>query len=505
MQPFKKKITLLIALFIPLVSYAQDWKKLLNEFEQYAEESRVACQAVGMSVAIVKDGKMVYAKGFGKRNVNDPELVTPETLFQIGSMSKSFTTALSAIAVDRKLLKWEDPVIRWMPSFLLYDPWVTRAFQFEDLFAQRSGLVPYAGDNQAILGVPIDQMIANIRYFEPATSFRSSFAYQNIFFSIGAQVLTNVTGKSWLSLLQEELFQPLGMKSSSATLASYLKAPNRAGWHVLQPNGVVEYLPETIEPADAPYIYAAAGGINATILDMSKWIMMQADEGLNLGKRIISKENLSRTHRAHVYAFTLDNSDLYYCLGWGVQGYSPYPIISHNGGTLGAGNNMAIIPQERLGIVVLCNTRGTVLAEALTMKFFDLYFEKPKTDWTKKMIASLKEVQKQDAAKNTPLAKPLPPLPLSEYTGTYSNPVYGDLTITAKGNELIGEIGPKKTQWVFKHYNRDTFSLWWPPLEDGSNKVLFYLNAQNKPTKVFIELLSGEKQGLFEKKEPISK
>ncbi len=488
------------ALFLPLLSHAQDWKAILNEFEQYAQESMQASKTVGSSVAIVKDGKVVYAKGFGERSLQDKQPVTPDTIFQIGSLSKSFTTALTAIAVDRKLLNWEDPVIRWMPTFLMYDPWVTRGYLIEDLYAQRSGLVPYAGDYQASLGVTIDQIVANVRYFQPITSFRSSFAYENVFFSVGAQVLHNTTGKDWQSLIQEEFFQPLGMKSSSYTLASYLKTPNRVGWHELKPNGAVQLLPDTMEGGDAPYIYAASGGINSTILDMAKWIIMQTDQGMYLGKQIVSKENLARTHRPNIYAFNRDNHSLYYCMGWISEEYSPYPIIWHNGGTFGVSTNMAIIPEERLGIVVLCNTRGSVVAESLTMKFFDLYFGKPKTDWTKKMMAIVQDVFKKELAKHPPIAKPLPALPLNAYTGTYSNPVYGDLVVTVKGGELVGEIGPKKTQWIFKHYNRDTFSLWWPPIEDGSNKVLFYMDAENKPSQVFIEALAGENQGLFVKK-----
>jgi CubicO group peptidase (beta-lactamase class C family) len=500
MQILEKGILVLVALLFPLISHAEEWEALLKEFEQYAEESRVASQSVGMSIAIVKDGKRIYAKGFGVRSINDSQPVTPETLFQIGSMTKSFTTALTALAVDRKLLKWENPVIQWVPTFLMYDPWVTREFQIEDLYAQRSGLVHHVGDNQAILGVSADQMIANLHYFAPVTSFRSSFAYQNIFFNIGGLALLKATGKSWQDLLKEEIFRPLGMKSSSADLSSYLKVPNRVGWHALKEDGTVELIPETAVYAGTVYTFAAAGGINSTVLDMSEWIMMQADSGEFQGKRIISKENLSRTHLAHIYAGNVNGIESYYCLGWGLQEYSPHPIIRHDGGTLGASNNMAIIPEERLGIVILCNTRESILSAALILKFFDLYYKKPKVDWTKKLLDDQKKLQALAVAKKAPIANPLPALPLNAYTGTYTNPVYGDLLITVRGNDLIGQIGPRKTEWIFKHYNRDAFSFWWPPFEEGTRKVLFYMDAQNKPSQVFIEALSGEKQELFVRK-----
>lgn len=500
MQILEKAIVVLTALLFPLIGHAEEWDALLSEFEQYAEESRVASQAVGVSIAIVKDGKRIYAKGFGARSINDSQPVTPETLFQIGSMTKSFTSALTALAVDRKLLKWEDPVIQWVPTFLMYDPWVTREFQIEDLYAQRSGLVHHVGDNQGILGASADQMIANLHYFEPVTSFRASFAYQNVFFNIGGQALLKATGKSWQALLQDEIFLPLGMKSSSTDLSSYLKVPNRVGWHVLKDDGTIELIPETAVYAGTVYTFSAAGGINSTVLDMSEWIMMQTDSGEFQGKRIISKENLSRTHLAHIYAGNVNGLESYYCLGWGLQEYSPYPLIRHDGGTLGVSNNMAIIPQERLGIVILCNTRESILSAALILKFFDLYYKKPKVDWTKRLLDDQKKLQARVLAKKAPIANPLSALPLNAYTGTYTNPVYGDLLITVRGNDLVGQIGPRKTEWIFKHYNRDAFSFWWSPFEEGTSKVLFYMDAQNKPNQVFIEALSGEKQGVFVRK-----
>ena len=490
----------LASLLISTIMQADEWESLLPEFEAYAEKSRQECQAVGMAIAIVKDAKVIYAKGFGNRSLQDSRPVTVDTLFQIGSMSKSFTTALTALTVDRKQLQWEDAVIDHVPSFVMHDPWVTRAFEIEDLYAQRSGLVSYEGDTQALLGVAADKMIYNLRFFPPISSFRSQFAYQNIFFSVGANVLEQVAKQSWHALVKKEFFDPLNMKSASSDLASYLKTDNRVGWHIRKPDGKVELIPDTVETANWVYLFAPAGGINATILDMAKWLILQTDLGVYQGKQIISKENLARTHRPHIFAKTIYNLDTFYCLGWLQTEYSPYPIIWHNGATSGVSNNMAIIPQDRLGLVILCNCRDTVVAEALTLKFFDLYYKKPKVDWTQVCLEQQKQEQKSKRS-YPPLSNPLPSLPLEEYAGTYTNPVYGDLIITISGKDLQGVLGPKKTRWLLKHYNRDTFSLFWSSVENGENKATFYLTPQNKPEKLIIEILENENMGTFLRKE----
>lgn len=493
-------IFVMIILSVNSLCFGKELDVILKDFESYAEKAFKEWQAVGMSIAIVKDGKIVFTKGFGQRSLKDSEPVTADTIFQIGSISKSFTTTLSAIAVDKGLFKWEDAVLDHLSDFFLYDPWVTRQFQIEDLFAQRSGLPPYSGDVQAMLGTPIEKMIDNIRFFKPISSFRSKFAYLNIFFSIGAKLLEKKTGKCWGSLLQKELFDPLDMHDSSYTLEAYMSKRNRAGLHLRKPGGKIIQIPDDFDAADWIYIYSASGGINSSAKEMANWVILQSDHGVFKGKKIISKENLARTTRPQIYAGERYGGDNFYCLGWISLDYSPYPIIWHNGGTSGVNNNLAFISEERLGIVILCNTRETLLAEALTMQFFDLFFEKKDRDWSKKLLEEQNEKDKLILAKKTSVKNPLPALPLQNYAGIYSNEVYGDAHVIVDGDNLKIKIGPKSTIWTLKHYNRDSFTLWWAP-EEGETKVFFYFDADSKPSKMIIEMLQGDGQGTFIKKE----
>lgn len=490
----KKQLAIFFCLLCHGISFGKELPTILNEFDAYAEKAFKEWNIVGMSVAIVKDGKTIYAKGFGKRKLNEDGEVTPETLFQIGSISKSFTTALTAIAVDKKLLKWEDPVIDHLPDFLVFDPWVTRNFEIQDLYSQRSGLPGYSGDLQPMLGMPIDTVIHNVRFFPPLTSFRSQFAYQNVFFSIGAKVLEAKTGEKWEVLLKNELLTPLGMVNSSSSLSDYLKVPNRAGWHLRQPDGSALQVDEDFDAANWVYVYGASGGINSSAKDMANWITLQADQGVFEGKELITKENLARTTRPYIYATELYNASNFYCLGWLSLDHSPYPIIWHNGGTSGAKNNLAFIPQERIGIVVLTNTIEMQLPEALTMQFFDIYFGKADQDWSAQFLAKQKEMEHLLLSKNTPLKNPLPSLPLENYTGEYHNKIYGKIQISVDGKDLKVAIGPKPTIWTLKHYNEDAFSLWWYPSQ-GETKAYFSFKETDKPSEVTFEVMQD--QGTF--------
>lgn len=481
-------LTILCCLVCHSFSFGKELPEILNEFDAYAEKSFKEWNIVGMSIAIVKDGKTVYSKGFGKRKLGDDAPVTPDTLFQIGSISKSFTTALTAIAIDRKLLNWEDPVINHLPGFLVFDPWATRNFEVQDLYSQRSGLPGYTGDLQAMLRMPIEDLIHNLQFFPPSTSFRSEFAYQNVFFSIGAKALEAKTGKNWDDLVKNELFKPLDMTNSSSSLEDYLKEPNRAGWHLRHPDGSTILIDEDFDMANWAYVYKASGGINSSAKEMASWITLQADQGTFQGKELISKENLNRTHRPYIFALDQYNGANFYCLGWLSLTYSPYPIIWHNGGTSGAKNNLAFIPEERLGIVILTNTTDSQLPEALTMQFFDLYYGKANLDWSATLHTQQKELEKTLLAKNAPIKDPLPPLPLENYTGEYSNKVYGKIQISVDGNDLKVAIGPTPTIWTLKHYNRDTFSLFWYPFQ-GDTKVYFSFKEANKPSEVTFEII----------------
>src|SRR4030095_15901475 len=266
-------------------------REMLGQLEAYAQTAQQQWSVPGFAIAVVKDDQVIYAKGFGVKRVGGTDPVDPDTVFQIGSTSKAFTAALVAMQVDDGKFTWTDRVIDHLPNFEMRDPWVTREFQVGDLMAQHSGMPAYAGDGMAILGFPPDYIVAKMKLIEPVTSFRSEFAYVNNLFLVAADLARATSGKGWADSLEERLFRPLGMRSSSSGQRAFKAAADAASPHKLV-NGKV-----TAFAADAPqlawsYTTGPAGGINSTVRDMAQWLRMLLGAGMFEGKQIVSADNL---------------------------------------------------------------------------------------------------------------------------------------------------------------------------------------------------------------------
>jgi CubicO group peptidase (beta-lactamase class C family) len=434
-------------------------KKVLADFETYAQQAQKDWQVPGMAIAIVADNKVIYAKGFGVKKVGGKDKVDEHTIFQIGSTSKAFTAALVAMLIDAKQFAWQDRVVDRLDQFQMFDPWVTREFRVADLMAQHSGLPPYAGDGQAFMGFDRAHIIHSLRYLKPVSSFRSQYAYQNGLFLVAAALVEKYSGESWEDNLKVRIFDPLGMSATTAGLKGFQQAKNVTFLH--------QKIGDKVEaiPADWPYhhwvyIYGPAGGINSNILDMTKWLRLQLNRGTFNGKQLISETNLNYLQTPKTIMGTDPGRMAYYCEAWLYQPFRPHPVIWHNGGTSGNKTMVAFMPGTGVGIVVLSNLI-TELPEALAFKFFDRYFHNPPRDWSKEGL----EKMKQAAAKNKPPqrpASPAPPLPLERYAGVYSNPVYGQVTISAEKGKLSMLLGVNQQKVLLQPFDRDSFTFTWP-------------------------------------------
>lgn len=492
-----KKIILFLTLWITSITADDHINSVIKKFETYIEEERKNWEIPGLAIGIIKEDQVVFSKGFGQRGLNDTRPVDENTIFQTGSLSKAFTSALTAIGVDKKWVKWEDKVVTHMPSFRLSDPWVTSEFEIVDLFCQRSGLPAHVGDNQSFLGFSQKEIIDNLIHTKPESSFRSQFAYQNIFFVIAAEILKFKTGLNYSELLDREIFKPLGMLDSTSTLESYLKAENSAEWLIRSPNGKVKSLSRDFTGNNWNYILGPAGGINSNLKDMCKWMILQINKGVFNGKQLISQENMEKMHRPFIFV-SKEFFPSYYALGWVYQEYSPYPIIWHNGATLGVYNVAAFIPQEKLGIIILSNVRDTQLSLALSWQFFDMYFGKDTTNWSKKFLEMTIAKEKKNSESTSP-PKEFPPMPLEIYTGKYHSVVYGDALVEKDQDNLVLKIGKLNTKIRLKPWSRDIFTLVWPAIDEGHSKVFFSTNKNSLVTTMNVQIFSEEGNGLFEK------
>lgn len=468
-------------------------EELLKEFEFYAEEAMAAWQVPGMAIGIVKNNQTILSKGFGVKELGESGKINSDTLFQIGSITKSFTSALVAIMVDEETLSWEEPVINRLPDFVLFDPWVTKAFQIQDLLAQRSGLAPHVGDSQVYFGASRLEMIKHLRYIKPITSFRSAFAYQNSLFLVAGEILGSITGLSWEKMIKERLLNPLEMKNSNTGLKDFLSYKNASQLHK-RVDGQTKIIPKDFPFLDTYSIFGPAGGINSTVNDMNQWLKFQLNKGVFNDAPLISKANLERTYRRYIFAEKLFDADNYYGLGWCVRDYSPYPIIWHDGATSGFSSMLAFIPQENLGIVILTNCANNNLSKALTMQFFDLYYQKVSKDWSQELLEDQIILERQKREKNVRPKDPEAPLPLEKYVGIFSNELYGRVEVTVQEDKLQMILGSKKMPLFLEHWNHDSFELLWPALAlEADEKLLlnFIVGSEGEANQLSIPFLEN--------------
>ena len=477
-------------------------KTILEDFEKYAEDSMQDWRTPGMAVAIVRGDEVIYTNAFGVKTHGGSEPVTKETIFQIGSTSKAFTAALVSMLVDEGKVKWKDQVVEHLPEFEMYDSWVTRQFMVEDLMAQRSGMPPHAADALVMCGFDRDYIRGALRYVKPVSSFRSEFAYQNNLFLVAAELIEKHTGKSWEKNIKERILAPLGMTDSTIDMKSFQSAEDVTSLHHTYEDQIIA-LSKNWPYLFWTYVYAPAGGINSNIIDMAKWVSFQVNRGEFKGRRLVSEENMDYMHTPKVTAMEFAGRQEYYCEAWVYRENAPYPIVWHNGGTTGCKTMIAIIPEAKVGIIVLSNLGDALLPEALAFRFFDMYLGNPDVDWSSKMLAENKEKIKA-AESELPAApkNPLPAMSLENYSGDYRNDVYGTINITKKDDDLVLTIGPKKVEMYLKSWNRDTFSIDWPfynDLSDPGMFATFEVDPKGEVTNLTINLLNEDGCGIFEK------
>jgi len=438
-------------------------EKVFREFERQVDKARNDFRIPGMAVAVVQGDRVVYAKGFGVKEIGKPEPVDPHTRFQVGSTSKAFTATLVATLVDEGKVRWKDPVISHLPGFAMYDPWVTKEFQVRDLMAQHSGMKPYAGDLLAMIGYGREDIVRSTAAIRPVSSFRSEFAYVNNLWVTAAAVVETKTGKTWEQNIQERIFDPLGMTESSTSREALFKSGNEATFHTFDGKKATP-ISRDWPMFDWPYVYGPAGGINSNILDMAKWVRMQLGEGTFEGKKVVGKESLAFTHEPQTPIAEGKNA---YCLGWVKTDYEPCPLIWHNGATTGSATLVMMAPALDLGIVILSNL-VTPAPDALGMVFMDLCTGAADDSdrlgtalegWKKKLA---EEAQKGVRPKGATL-----PLPGAAYAGTYESPLFGPARLMDRRGTLVLRLGPKGFELNLKALNRDNFLLSAAGLDDG--------------------------------------
>lgn len=492
-------VSLILILFIGANSaFAQDAP--LQGFDDYVNKAIKDWDVPGVAIAVIKDDKVILAKGYGVRELGKTDPVTANTVFAIGSSSKAVTSAALAILVDEGKIKWNDPVSKYLPDFQLFDPYVTREMTVRDLLTHRIGLergdrLWYATDYDR------NEVMRRIRYLKPSSSFRSRFGYQNVMYLAAGQIIPAVTGKSWDDFLHERIFTPLGMNSTNTTITTFKNVKDLASPHVKVNDKVkpVSYrLIDNIGPA---------GSINSNVMDVAQWVRLNLNSGKFQDKQLISAANIKEMHSSQTIIpleglYTSIYSEahfLNYGMGWFLSDYRGRKMVEHGGAIDGMRAAVSMIPEEKLGVVVLGNMNGSILVQMLANRVFDMFLVPGKEkDWSGDLLKVIKAAEAQGKAaaekreaervKNTN-----PSLALEKYAGDYNDEMYGDAKITLENGVLKTNFGPYYSG-TLEHWHFDTFRVKWKDEVQGQGFINFKLNSQGKVETMGIEGLADFKR-----------
>ncbi|SFR68524.1 CubicO group peptidase, beta-lactamase class C family [Agromyces sp. CF514] len=396
----------------------------------------------GAAVAVVHGDELLFAKGFGVREVGEDEPVDEETVFQIASMSKPIAATVVASQLGDGLT-WDTPAAQYLPGFGLADPWVTEHVTVGDLFAHRSGLLMAAGDSLEDIGYDRDYILEHLDQV-PLDPFRSTYNYANFGLTAGAEAVANAVGTDWETLSEQALYEPLGMDSTSSRYEDFLAQDDRATLHALE-DGEFQPLYERDADAQTP-----AGGVSSNVLDLAKWMSLLLDEGTFAGEEIVPAAELVPAMTPEIVSGQAGASDLragFYGYGFNT-GTDPsgHTTASHSGAfCLGAATNFQIVPSLGLGVVALTNGGPIGVPEAIVSTFLDrVQFGEVHRDWLADYGQAFAHYYEPagDLANEEQPADATAPGPLQEYSGTWSNPYYGDAVVTVEGDSLVARLGP---------------------------------------------------------------
>jgi CubicO group peptidase (beta-lactamase class C family) len=499
-----KLFLLLIACFALLSSpalFAQIPAARLDSLVQKAmEELNVA----GAAVAIVKDGKIIYEKGYGVRSVTTKLPVDVHTNFQIASNSKAFTTAALSILIDEGKLNWTDKVRTYLPEFKMYNDYVTENFLVEDLLCHRSGLGLGAGD---LMDFPdgtdftIKDKLTVFQYFKPVSGFRTRFDYDNQLYIIAGELIARVSGMTWEKFIQSRILDPLQMTNSFSSLAAIKDQSNVATPHSTQTG--------RIRPIDTfrEQINGAAGGILSNVHDMSQWMIMQLNKGkygTNGDKQLFSEKRQGEMWTIHTVT-GVNRDPRYnehfggYGLGWGLNDIKGNMQVSHTGGLPGMLTSVTLIPDLKLGVVILTNTEsgGGLLFSAVQKTIIESYLGLADNNWLDKYSQFM---QSNNKAADSVVSKVWQTVATAkytkinpaDYTGIYEDKWFGKGEVFLKGDRLwFKSFRSPKLNGPMSFYKANTFAIKWEYQDMNCDAfALFGLDENGKAQSIKMKGIS---------------
>lgn len=449
----------------------------------YIQEAMEDWEVPGLAIAVVKDGEVVFAQGYGERVLDGGEPVDEHTLFAIASTTKAMTVAALGMLVDEGVVAWDDRVIDHLPTLRLEDPYVTRHLTIRDLLSHRTGIS--RSDNVWIAGpFDRDEVVRRARFLGQVRGFREGYGYNNIMFMIAGEVVEAASGMPWADFIESRLFEPLGMERSTPRTAVVADRENVAGSHTRSGGRVIQ-VPHRDYDALGP-----AGSVFSSAHDMARWLRLQLNHGSFQGNRLLDSTTVAEMHAAQT-VMGVDSVDhrLFpsthfraYGLGWRMQDYQGRKIVQHTGSVNYMRTQVGMIPEEEIGFVAFTNLSSSDLQSALMYRVFDALLGVPETDWSAEYLvldrrSAQRSQEREEEREEARMEGTEPSLSLEAYAGTYADSLYGEMEVSAEDGGLVLRYTPDYTADL-SHWHHDTFRAQWRRPGYGHSFVTFTLDPR---------------------------
>lgn len=458
-----KKLLLIPLLFASSSIRAQvDYAKL----DQYFSKSQKEWGVPGMSIGIVKDGQLVFSKGYGTLEAGKNQVPNAETNFAIASNSKAFTSAVMGMLVQEGKLKWKDKVRKYLPYFALYDDYVSENTTIEDILSHRAGLGTFSGDIMWYNSdFSAEEIVKNVRYLKPDYGFRDGYGYSNVMFITAGELIKTVTGKTWYENVKERILDPLGMDRTFVNVPQMVAAGNAATPHSLIDDSVNKPIDYTSWEE-----IAATGGLFSNVEDLSRWVIFNLKNGVVGNDTLFTAATRNALWNQHnTFAIDRTRSNPYgahfagYGLGWVIRDYQGKLRVYHTGGYDGMITSINMLPEENLGVIVLTNGLKAPIG-SIPAYVFDAFLERPETDWSAIDLKRHNEGYASDTRiedlKNARQTATQSIIPMEDLVGTYHSDLYGDIEVKKKGSGLeMNFTHTASLKADLTHWHYDTYQM----------------------------------------------
>ena len=435
-------------------------KSALAGFDEFVDAAMKSWGVPGLAIAIVKDGQVVLAKGYGLRNVEKKLPVTPDSIFAIGSSTKAFTTMALGILVEEGKLSWDEPVVTYLPRFRLHDEVASKRMTPRDLVTHRSGL-PRHDLVWYNAKLTRQELVDRLPFLEPNEDFRVKFQYQNLMYLTAGHLSAEVAGMPWEEVLRTRILNPIGMKNSNFAVAESQKSSDFASPYTLKDKTAID-IPFRVIDTVGP-----AGSINASVNDMTKWLQLHLGGGTVDGRRIVAARQIQDMHRPQMVIQSFPGladdpeiQQLSYGLGWFVESYRGKKRVHHGGNIDGFSAMVALMPDDGVGVVVLTNLNATPLPTIIARHATDRVLGLDPIDWNgralkrREVSEKANETAKKSAGEERKTGTK-PAHALEEYAGAYDHPAYGAVTVKQEGAALTAQFHDIPMR--LNHWHYETF------------------------------------------------